>query len=68
MSLIVHIPLDRAMLCVECGAIFKAGPEWCPACTDSALISLRRLLDHARPELEEARWTEAHECQLEKIR
>jgi len=44
---LMHIPLDRAMLCIQCNQISESGPDRCPACTDAALIPVQTLIEHA---------------------
>lgn len=43
------IPLDRALLCGDCGAIFEAeGEQQCPACGSKEALSLGRALNRDR--------------------
>ncbi len=45
-TLVIHIRLQRAMLCLECEALFDIGPAHCPACGDAAMIPLQSLLEN----------------------
>jgi hypothetical protein len=38
--LALHLPLNRAMLCIDCDSVFEYGPQHCPACARGAVVPL----------------------------
>ncbi len=48
------IPVDRALLCLDCDAIFEAaGTQRCPACGSPVAWALGRALSRPRPQASE---------------
>ncbi len=45
MTDIVVLPMNRAVLCVDCMNLTNAVGSYCPACASPSLIALSRVLD-----------------------
>jgi hypothetical protein len=47
-----HLYLPQAMLCINCEAIFSAGPDACPSCTGKCFLLLCTLVEPVRTEMD----------------